>query len=132
MSGGRVSTLYHGSGRVCVCVCVYVLKSARVDGWQVVGVCVYAVDGLRLCGHVFNLYVWGGCVCVRVRSVCGWCWCYHVANGRAVLACGAGWVVVCVANVYVYCVGGVGEKTNKCKLSFTLSRRNVKDNFCFV
>ena len=103
--GGCVCPLYVGSGRVCVCACVYALKVARVDrlaggacscacgGWfacvgaymcaQVVNVYV-----VRLCGHVFNLYVWGG----RVLSCGKW--------SRPV--CAVGCLCVCVQ-----CVDGV-------------------------
>ena len=96
VSGGRVSPLYHGSGRVCVCACVYAYKVARVDGWQVVRVRMHAVDVLRLCGHVFNLYVWGGCV-QWVDGVRG---CICAANGRG----GIMWHVV--PGGCLYCVGG--------------------------
>jgi hypothetical protein len=100
VSGGCVSPLYHGSGRVCVCACVYALKVARVDMWAGGACLCVLVDGLRLCGHVFNLYVWGGCGCVFVcmRSVCGWWACLYC---------------VYVAKVCLYCPGGPGGKTNR-------------------
>ena len=101
--GGMAPPLYAGSGRVCVCACVYALKVARVDGLAGGGCSCVLVDGLRLCGHVFNLYVWGGCVGVML-SMC---------------LCGV-WMVCVCGCVYVRpwwwccCVGGkTNRKTNR-------------------
>ena len=137
--GGCVCPLYVGSGRVCVCACVYALKVARVDrlaggacscacgGWfacvgaymcaQVVNVYV-----VRLCGHVFNLYVWGG----RVLSCGKW--------SRPVCAVGCLCVCVqCVDGVRGYMCAHVGlvlYDSQFCSVCRVETNRKTNRNWC--
>ena len=102
--------LYAGSGRVCVCACVYALKVARVCRLAG-GACSYAwADGLR---------VWV-CICARRWSMCMWCDCVAMYSicmcGMVAFACVlwgvCGYVLplcACVQCVRVYVCGhGVG------------------------
>ena len=106
--GGCVCPLYAASGRVCVCACVYALKVARVDGLAGGGCSCVLVDGLRLCGHVFNLYVWGGCVCVYVCSGC-------VGVMLSMCLCVVWVVCVCVRGWWVYMASVCGGGAAACR-----------------
>ena len=76
--GGMAPPLYVGSGRVCVCACVYALKAARVDGWQVVRVRMRGV----------------GCLCVCVQCVDGLRVWVRICAANGVGVCGCGWVII--------------------------------------
>ena len=83
--GGMAPPLYVGSGRVCVCACVYALKVARVDGWHVVGVRVYWWTVCD-CVAMYSICMRGVVAFVCMCAVCGWfaCGCVYVR------ACGVG------------------------------------------
>ena len=105
---GRPGLWWHGTPpicwqwsrvRLCVRVCVKGGQGLQVGRWCVfvcvggwfacVGVymCAQVVNVyvVRLCGHVFNLYVWDGCVCVCAVG-CLWV-CVAIVCMCAVCAC---------------------------------------------